>query len=199
LPTSTDIHSAPNKTIRLEVGNTDEPTILNIHQDVLCRTSKFFKSSLKTEWTSMKEEPNKLDLSDDTPDVVHLYIKWLYTGALPLTLHHRAAKEPCETTAAEAEKVFVVLAQAYVFGLDSAYQNAVVKTFHTAKIASSWNPGPECVDIVFTALPVGSWLRRFIVHSIAWEAFDDGPEAVGWAKYIERYPQEALAEAMKED
>jgi hypothetical protein len=147
----------------------------------------------------MKDEPDRIDMFHDAPQVAQLYTNWLYTGRLNVALHCRSTNDSWERTAVEAEKVFVVLAQAYVFGakvLDTTYQNVVVKMFHEAKTAAGFNPGSECVSIVFDAVSAGNPLRRFIADCIARDAFDNG-NGVEWCTYIEQYPQEALAEAMK--
>ncbi|KAL5371983.1 hypothetical protein PMIN06_012600 [Paraphaeosphaeria minitans] len=155
---------------------------------------------LKPEWTGLRDCPNIIELPDDTVDTVSDYVKWLYAGSMPLTLYKAGAKDKREKVAEEAEKIFVLLAEAYVFGekiVDTKYKNAVVRTVAAAQESSQWNMGPESVDIVYSGTPSGSPLRRLIAASVARLAYDDTEKGIGWMTFIDGYSKEALADAMK--
>ena len=177
-----------------------EMETLSVHQGVLCKSSEFFRRMMKPEWTGSRDCPNTIELSNETGDTVSDYVKWLYGGIVPCILYKADKDDKREKVAEEAEKVFVLLAEAYVFGekiLDSKYKNAVVRTVVAAKESSQWSMGPESVDIVYSGTPSGSLLRRFIAESFARLAHDDTAKGVGWMTFIDGYPKEALADAIK--
>jgi hypothetical protein len=179
---------------------TGETETLNVHQGVLCKHSEFFKRMMKPEWTSIRDSPNIIDLPDETANTVSDYVKWLYAGRMPLTLYNADDNDERGQVAEEAEKVFVMLAEAYVFGekiVDVRYKNAIVRATAAARDSSKWNMGPESVGIVYDGTPPGSPLRRMIAESLARLAHDDAKKGVGWMSFIDGYPREALADALK--
>jgi hypothetical protein len=154
---------------------------------------------MKPEWTNMQAGPNMIDLPDDPVDVVSDYIKWLYYDTIP-DKQYEAVANTHEERAEEAEKVFVVLAEAYVFGekiVDMKYKNAVLQTMFTAQKAFRWNMGPESVKIVYEGTPPQSPLRRLIAENVAYIAHDDSKESVGWMQFFKKYPEDAKADMLQ--
>jgi hypothetical protein len=180
-----------------------ETETLNVHQGVLCKHAGFFRRMMKPEWTRMRDSPNIIELPDETVNTVSDYVKWLYAGVMPLKLYDADDmddKDKRGQVAEEAEKIFVMLAEAYVFGekiIDVRYKNAVVRAVAAAKNSSKWNMGPESVRIVYDGTPPGSPLRRMIAESLARLAHDDAKKGVGWMSFIDGYSKEALADALK--
>jgi hypothetical protein len=197
----TDELSPRHTIIKLAVpGAAGETETLNVHQGVLCQSSEFFKRSMKPDWAGLRDVSSTIELPTDNVDTVSDYIKWLYTGSLSLKLYEGGDKENREKVAVEAEKVFVLLAEAYVFGekiLDTKYKNVVLKGVEAAKNSSQWNMGPESVDIVYKGTAPRSPLRRLIAGSVAFLAHDDTEKGVGWMTFFEGYPKEALKDAIK--
>ncbi|CAN9430745.1 unnamed protein product [Alternaria alternata] len=178
------------------VGETER---LNVHRGVLCKSSKFFQNAMKPEWTDTQAGPNTIDLPDDPVDVVSDYIKWLYYDTIP-DKQYEAVANTREERAEEAEKVFVVLAEAYVFGekiVDTKYKNVVLQTMFTAQKAFRWSMGPESVKIVYKGTPPKSPLRRWIAENVAYVAHDDSKEGVGWMQFIKEYPEDAKADMLE--
>ncbi|CAI9627700.1 unnamed protein product [Alternaria burnsii] len=174
------------------VGDTER---LNVHRGVLCKSSKFFQSAMKPEWTDMQAGPNVIDLSVDPVDIVSDYIKWLYCDNIPNKQYEAVAD-----TYEEKEKVFVALAKSYVFGekiIDVRYKNAVLQAIFTAQRALHWYMGPESVKIVYEGTPPQSPLRRLVAENVAYVAIDDSKEIVGWMQEFDTYPREALVDALK--
>ncbi|KAL5376691.1 hypothetical protein PMIN06_012041 [Paraphaeosphaeria minitans] len=93
-----------------------ETEILSVHQGVLCKSSEFFKCMMEPEWAASRDSPNIIELPDETFETVSDYVKWLYAGRMPLTLYKADADGKGEKVAEEAEKVFVLLAEAYALG-----------------------------------------------------------------------------------
>ncbi|KAF5851405.1 hypothetical protein GGP41_004187 [Bipolaris sorokiniana] len=172
---------------------------LNVHRGVLCKSSGFFRRATKPEWTELREQPDTIDLPDDSVQTVSDYIRWLYSGNTSIKLYY-VGEDKRERVAEEAEKVFVMLAEAYVFGekiVDTKYKNAVMETMIAAIDSSKWNPGPPSVDIIYKGTPSTSPFRRLIADKIACLAYDDSEEGAGWIDFFDGYPREALADAIK--
>jgi hypothetical protein len=148
----------------------------------------------------MKDDPDTVDMCEDDPAMVKLYVSWLYTRVVPIALYHPGHKESKETTAREAEKVYLALVEAYTFGakvLDIVFQNAIVEVYIAAQTATKWQAGPESVNLMFSRFSASSPLCRLMVDSIAYTAHDDGGKVPGWNTHIEGYDQEVLVAAMK--
>jgi hypothetical protein len=73
-----NIGSFSDNLVQLKVG-TDHAT-LNVHEKVLCKSSKFLKAALKKEWDALRPITKLIHLSDIKLEVVHHYLHWLYTG-----------------------------------------------------------------------------------------------------------------------
>jgi hypothetical protein len=154
---------------------------------------------MRPEWTKSREQADIIDILDDSVYTVTDYIKWLYFDNVPVELH-KCGEDTRKKGAEEAEKVFVRLAEAYVFGekiLDAKYKNAVVRTVRTAIEISGWYLGPNSVHVIYNGTPSTSPLRRLIADSVACYSYDDSEEEIGWMVYFDGYPREALVDAMK--
>jgi hypothetical protein len=176
-----------------------ETVSLNVHRGVLCKSSEFFQKAMKPEWADLGEDSKILHLPEDSTSTVSDYIKWLYYDKVAIK-PYEAGTDTIKKKAEEAEKVFILLAEAYVFGekiMDTEYKNAVVKALSDCKSRLHWRMGPESVSIVYNNTPPGSPLRRWIADRLAYSASDDSKNEVGWMQFIDGYPQEALVDAMK--
>ncbi|KAI2482156.1 Bacilysin biosynthesis oxidoreductase bacC [Pyrenophora tritici-repentis] len=122
-----------------------------------------------------REDPNVIDLYYNKLDTIHNYVRWLYNGIVPVQLYIADDDEDRETRAEEAEKVFVQLAYAYVFGeraFDSKYRNAVIKTIFAAK-------------------------KYSIIEDYVWYSSDERDKGVDWTTSFGEYCKEALEECIK--
>ena len=200
LPSLTNQPRPSDSIVKLKVTKRNgETEILNVHRGVLCKNSKFFQSAMKPEWTNLREQPDTIDLPDDSPETVRDYVRWLYSGNLSIKLY-KAGKDTVKKKAEKAEKVNVLLAEAYVFGekiVDIKYKNKVMKTIVAARESAVWNMGPESVNIIYEGTPSESPLRRLIAERLAHEAYDDSELGVGWMQFVDGYPREALMDAIK--
>jgi len=191
-------HSPTDTIIQLVVPSCAGETVhLNVHRGVLCKSSGFLQNAIKPEWTAREE--NVITLPEDSANTVIDYIKWLYYDKIAIKLYE-AGDDKLEKKAEEAEKVFCLLAEAYIFGekiIDTQYKNAVVKAILDAQRSSRWSMGPESVSIVYEGTPSGSPVRRIIADRFAYSAYDDSKDGYGWMQFIDGYPREALADAMK--
>ena len=57
--------------------------------------------------------------------------------------------------------------------------------------------GPESARIAYEGTPPGSSLRRLIAENIAYKAFVDSKDGLGWLQFIEGYPRDVLVDALK--
>jgi hypothetical protein len=181
--------------VKTQAGST---VILNTHRGVLCKSSCFFERAMKPEWTELREQPDVIDLPDDSVQTVSDYVKWLYSNNMPIRLYN--GKDTREKAAEEAEKVFVMLAEAYVFGekiVDTKYKNVVVRTVLAAIQSSGWYLGLTSIHIIYKGTPPTSPLRRLVADTVAFHSYDDSGEANGWMDDFDGYPREALVDAMK--
>ena len=64
---------------------------------------------MKPEWADQREDPPTIDLSDETFDTVKLYVQWLYSGSLRVSV---VPTEIRPTYGEVAEAILVVLAEA---------------------------------------------------------------------------------------
>lgn len=119
---------------------------------------------------------------------------------MPIKLHE-PSRETRDRDVEEANKVFDILAEAYVFGekiIDVKYKNAVVKTMLAAVHSSRQYPGHNSVNIIYKGTPSASPLRRFIADSVAFAAYDDLIQGGnGWMAFFDACPREALVDAIK--
>ena len=154
---------------------------------------------MKPEWANQKDDPKTLDLPEDSADIITDYIKWLYLGEIPIGLGI-ANGVTDEKRSNEAERFFVPMTRAYVFGeriMDVKYKNAMFKAIFAAQDKYHLCMGTESVDIVYEGTPSGSPLRRLIAADIAHKAYDDSKEGFGWMEDLESYPREALIDALQ--
>lgn len=187
--------------IKLIVTEPDGDTeTLNVHSGILCKSSGFFQRAMKPEWARLREQPDTIDLPDDYAQTVSDYIKWLYSGNMPIKLYH-AGKDTRERAMEEAQKVFVIIARAYVFGeriLDTKYKNLMAETMLAATNSSGFDMGPKSVEIIYNGTPSTSSARRLVAHQVAYQAYYDGSEGeFGWMDFFDGYPREALVDAIK--
>lgn len=57
--------------------------------------------------------------------------------------------------------------------------------------------GPESVSVAYEGTPSGTPLRRLISESIAYKAFVDSKEGIGWLQFVEGYPRDVFVDALK--
>lgn len=72
------------KILKVVAGQGIEAIILQIHQDVLSRSSEFFKRIVKPEWAQMREDPDTIEMGPNhSAEEVKTYAHWLYAGTIP--------------------------------------------------------------------------------------------------------------------
>jgi hypothetical protein len=185
--------------IKLAVG--DGPDIVHVHRGVLCKTSAFFNTALKSVWTSQRPDDQTLDMSTESLEYVRTYVRWAYTGHVQIPLHHHSPELPLEEHAKEAERVYIELAHALVFGegvADTSYLNALILLIVEAWKVSEWSPGPEFATVLYDGTLPGHPARRLFTDMVFNVAHDDSSHPIGWmATLLPEYPKDALLDVVK--
>lgn len=156
---------------------------------------------MKKEWAGSKDEPNVINLPEYYTDTVKIHIEWLYSDEIPAKLYmtHKANKRNGEQDTREAEKNFIVLAKAYIFGekiMDSVFTKEVSgKMQEILATSMSW-PTAECVKLIYEWTPSNSPLRRLITSDLADTLWEEEPNC-GVLDFLDTYPQKALVDALK--
>ena len=155
----TDDASLSGQSIKLVVG--PEPsTVLEVHENLICTSSDFFKRLRTGEWKEANERTTKFE--EDNPNVFQLYLHWLYRGTLPIR-----NDAPGRIGNAEYE----CLAEAYVLGdklQDGDFQDVIVDTIvdkcsSKASDGRSWFPVGPAIQHVYDHTVESSKVRRLLV------------------------------------
>ena len=135
-----------------------------VHASYLARTSEFFASALKKEWT--EGQTRIIELDEETPELMAHYLDWLYTTELPT--------KGCKSFDLESSRVGTndLLAELYVLGerrLDSQLRDAIITEFIRLRLAFHYASGCQssqrvsAINIIYHGTPVGSPARRLMV------------------------------------
>jgi hypothetical protein len=136
-----------------------EQRIFHVHESVLCKTSAFFQNATKPEWTA--PTPRPIDLSDEYPDIFHLYVQWLYSGKIAVT-----------TRTSHLSVNYCYLIQSYVLGeklMDATFQNAVLQCLIQCVNEEGSYPLGRTVKLAYERTTKHSPLRRLLVDFWVWE------------------------------
>jgi hypothetical protein len=189
--TPTDLFSPRDTIIKLSVGPTQE--VFNVHQGLLTKSSEFFKRAMKPEWAASRSDPHTIDLSEDSPETVTLYINWLYHPNIETGLPTEKYNDT--TTSRIPAKGYGVLAKAYVFGekvMDTKFKTAVLLKLIEVEDALEECPGANDAIIVYAGTPAGSPMRQLITDLAVYNADDGG----SWADYFKDIPSEAVIDVV---
>lgn len=129
------------------------------------RTSPVFRATFQEHWAEGQE--SKVNLKDDEPNTVHIYLYYAYTGKIAFKKTH----ENISYGQILCSEEYPLLAKLYCLGefyQDIAFKNAVID----AIIANSETPGPnghrwyptgESVEIIYNGTCEGSLARKLLV------------------------------------
>ncbi|KAF2827467.1 hypothetical protein CC86DRAFT_211483 [Ophiobolus disseminans] len=151
---------------------------------------------MKPEWTSLREDPNTIDLSGDDTDAVLLYVQWLYTDKIQVGISN--LKDTTRASrSAESEKVYPAIISAYIFGgkiMDNRFKNAIVLKVLEAKEVFECCPSPSTAAFLYEGTTASSPLRRLFIDFIVHAAL--GYDV--WAANFKEYHQELLFDVLTE-
>jgi hypothetical protein len=165
------------------VGQGEPKASFKVHEDAICDRSEFFRSAMKPEWASMREDPRTIDLSEDDPDAFSLYRTWLYSGKLaimpPAGTTTAAESKPDNTSilldndesqGSDPDSHYHTLAYAYVLGerlLDKDFKNAIADSYvlyaRGNPPAKRYYPSNEEIRILYDGTGEGSPIRQLLV------------------------------------
>jgi hypothetical protein len=125
----------------------------------------FFKNAMKPEW-SRGNEP--IDLTDEDPAIVEVYIKWLYSDNLAVNVAEG------ETAANDDTRKL----RLYVLGeklMHKAFQDAVLRVFVHGCRARRMYPTGHMISLLYDGTTAASPTRRLVVDMYCWRG------AANWA------------------
>lgn len=150
--------------VTVVAGSGAAPRTFSIHEDIINNSSHFFRAALEKNWKERKTR--KINLPDDTSEVVASYVDWCYTQEI-------AFKDEEHT---DPEEEFDLLAKLYVFGdknQDTAFCSAVVlamrqltrgfRKFQDEDMLTPIYPGPNAISIIYQGTPGDCAARRVLV------------------------------------
>ena len=141
-----------SESITLRVGKEGESKDFLVHRNILTRHSAYMQEALMGDW---KEAiTGIIPLSDDKPDVIELYQKWLYTGCI--------FSEPPRGVLQEGGGEYEKLVNGYILGeklLDSTFKDCVIDAIISLLLTSRLFD-PTLSGLVYDSTPPASALRR---------------------------------------
>ncbi|KAI4928336.1 uncharacterized protein J4E92_005822 [Alternaria infectoria] len=193
--------------ITLVIGPAHEAVSIQVHQDILTRTSEFFARALKPEWAAMRERPDHIELPAYTVKDVETYAHWLYSGKVPARCFdlYRTFED-----GEENNPVWIDLATAYVFGeqiLDRHYQQTVLNTMAGVQndsyddedkppdqriINTPDFPSEEAICVLYRGTPESSPIRALVADMCAYATLQDEDRKPDF----NRLPREALVDVL---
>ena len=129
-------------------------------------------TSFQSLTTSQEGQERKINLPDDDFDVIAAYIKWASSG----NIEPVPTAPPTPVTGDEVLAANLLLAKLYIFGHKITYDQLCNDTI------SAWTvflqrkredgrpvavPGGLALQVIYKGTPIGSPLRRFVVHLYA--------------------------------
>lgn len=176
--------SLASPTVAIVVG--EEAAVFHVHENVIRTQSPFFAAALSE---NRKEGSDmRVCLPEDRPEIVELYIQWLYSHKFFINWSTTSAASD-ELDGRHPLSEYYTLAYLYVFGekcCDITFKNAVIDAFvrRTKKKIDNkvWFPAGGVVDIIYEGTPTSSPLRRLMI---------DGHLRRGHAGWVDD-PTEAL-------
>ena len=151
-----------------------------VHGSFPTTRSEFFRRVLNGNW--QEAGTRVTNLPDDDPDIVTLYVNFIYTGQLPTAakddkeFRELATSECCDYIMAEYRTLFHI----YVFAeklQDVSAKNGVTKAVWKLSSVKSkegaWHAVPlDAVKLVYQRTPLNSLARSLVVHIWNTHSFD---------------------------
>ncbi|KAJ0414044.1 hypothetical protein BJY00DRAFT_295821 [Aspergillus carlsbadensis] len=139
-----DANKLVGRTIDVIAGA--ERTVYSVHEALVFTSSPFFEKAMAGEWKESSQRT--IQLPDDEPSTVALYVHWLYYRTLPVF---------CDEPGLPGNAEYLDLVKAYVFGdkiLDTTFQNAIIdamieKSGSKARDGASWYPVGEVLEYAY--------------------------------------------------
>ncbi len=149
-------------TVTLRVGTGTEETAFQVHEDLLCQHSSFFKAAFTSQWKRNTER--KIRLPEDDPDTFEEFIQWLYTQ------NYELDKEPEEGIDWMSKSaVLYVLADKYdVVPLKNDICKAIHKRYNDHEAPRAPKPEKELVAYVYKNTSRSSPLRKMLADWYTW-------------------------------
>lgn len=140
--------------------------VLHVHEKLLASRSDVFKSLLTKRWIEC--EDRRVELPDDEPEIVQLYVQYLYSG------HARISwtKDTSDLKDDQNLPEYYIQAELYILGeklKDISFKDyildCIIRRMTTPINGHCWSPVHEVVDMLYLGTAPGSPIRDLMVHN----------------------------------
>ncbi|KAK4891463.1 hypothetical protein LTR27_009958 [Elasticomyces elasticus] len=149
-------------TVKLLVGSMFQP--FTVHEELIRSRAAFFDAALNKCWAEGRS--GQVLMPEDNPDIIKLYVQYLYGGKIYLECTTANAKLKRSDNLPE----YIVLAEAYAFGeqiQDSTFKDSVVNAIlaRASELIDGeyWYPITSAVDTIYKGTTTGSLGRQLMV------------------------------------
>ncbi|KAL1622851.1 hypothetical protein SLS54_004871 [Diplodia seriata] len=132
----------------------------DIHKDILCSCSPFFRKACNGNWKEARE--HRVELPEDTPEYFDVYVQWLYSGQL--LLKHEVEENDYQVVDWD------LFLGVYLLGnklLDRKFKEACVdiafQSFDEERDPDAWHVRANHAGTLYSALPSSDPYRRLYV------------------------------------
>jgi hypothetical protein len=141
-----------------------EEQIFSVHEGIIRASSSFFDKAVAGEWKESVQRT--INLPDDEPKILKLYIHWLYYGTLPVF---------CDEPGLLGNSEYLDLVKAYVLAdklLDTRFQDTAIdaiieKSCSNAKDGARWYPVGEVIEYAYRNTTESAPVRELLVDMYA--------------------------------
>lgn len=150
--------------MKIVVGYQEET--FYVHENLIRASSPFFDKALSCLWQDSAQKT--IQLPDDEPHIVAIYVSWLYHGTLPVFSNE---------TRHSAE--YLIILKAYTFGdkvLDTRFKNtaicALIEKSTTLVDGKQWYSGISAIEYVYSNTSESAIVRKLLVDMFVMDARD---------------------------
>lgn len=155
--------------VTLLVGGEETP--FNIHMDLLCKASPFFKSAFMGAGTFKETSEKSMKLPEDDPAVIDRLIQWIYFGCYPVDseIKTESADQLQELLNASLMQFATLYVTADKYGIVELKNHVIDQLFDLAiqrKVHMSKNN--NLIGYIYENTIAGSALRKLLVEWFVW-------------------------------
>lgn len=138
-----------------------------IHKEVLCGHSEFCRVACGRDWKEGREKT--IHLQDTGSEVFRVYVHWLYTGTIDMTLMTKPTV-PCPSDSAVLHPAYCSLGAVFILGNflgDSQFSNCVIDCVLQKVDRGGQTPHPKVFSDIWEHTLQGSGIQRLFSDLLA--------------------------------